>query len=148
MSQTTRSAMNWTISDIHQQLNACNFYGDHAVTSRSVADTLVLTFHQYGDLPVVMAVGEKQIIVQSALVERNEFSRPEEIDYQLLTTHKFLPLSTVAIEQINGQDWYVMFGALSRVSTIEHIIEELGELVSNTFSVIDALEPLYKFNQR
>jgi uncharacterized protein YjfI (DUF2170 family) len=139
--------MSWTITKIHQQLQACNYYLDSKVSSKHVADTLILTFHQFGDLPVVMAVGEKQILVQAALVERDEFAQPEQIDYRLLTTHKFLPLSTIAIEQINGQDWYVMFGALSQTSPIEHIIEELAELVSNTFSVIDALEPLYKFNQ-
>ena len=106
------------------------------------------TFHEYGDLPVVLVVGDKQILVEATLVERNEFENPSEIDYRLLTTHKYLPLSTIAIDNIQGQDWYVLFGALSKHSKIEVIAEELDELVSNTFSVIDALEPLYKFNQK
>lgn len=93
-----------------------------------------------------MAIGDGQILVEAALVERHEFEDPSEIDYRLLTTHKYLPLSTIGIQPIGGVDWYVIFGALSTNSKIEVIIEELQLLVRNTFHVIDTLEPLYRFN--
>jgi len=135
------------VTDIANTLKENNFFRDHSVSSTVLRESLVLTFHDYGDLPVIIVVSDKQILVEVALVERHEFDEPEKIDYQLLTTHKYLPLSTVAIEKINGIDWYVMFGALSINSKASVLVEELNELVSNTFSVIDALEPLYKFNQ-
>ena len=139
--------MSWSVNSLHRQWQQQDFYRLHNISVKVADDTLILTFHDYGDLPVVLAVGERQILVEAALVERNEFAQPSQIDYRLLTTHKYLPLSTIAIDKINGQDWYVLFGALSTHSKIEVIAEELEELVSNTFSVIDALEPLYKFNQ-
>jgi uncharacterized protein YjfI (DUF2170 family) len=138
--------MNWTSKGIHQALLDCNFYRDHSISAKFVEASLLLTFHEYGDLPVILVVGEKQILVEVALVERKEFEQPADIDYRLLNTHKYLPLSTIAIENINGDDWYVLFGALSRQSKLTVIVEELLELVGNTLSVIDALEPLYKFN--
>lgn len=138
--------MHWTLSKIDESLRQFCFYEQKNISASLVNSGLIMTFHDYGDLPVVLAVGEQQILVEVALVERNEFSHPEQIDYQLLNTHKYLPLSTVAIEKIDGQDWYVLFGSLSKQSKIEVICEELIALVSNTLSVIDALEPLYKFN--
>lgn len=138
--------MSWTLAKIDQYLQEQSFYHAHNVSAAFLEESLLLTFHAFGDLPVILAVGEKQILVEVALVERHEFANPSEIDYKLLTTHKYLPLSTIAIERINSQDWYVLFGALSIFSRGEVIAEELLELVSNTFSVIDALEPLYKFN--
>jgi uncharacterized protein YjfI (DUF2170 family) len=140
--------MSWTVRHLHEQWQAQNFYQTQNISVQAHADSLILTFHEYGDLPVVLVVGDKQILVEATLVERNEFETPSEIDYRLLTTHKYLPLSTIAIDNIQGQDWYVLFGALSKHSKIDVIAEELDELVSNTFSVIDALEPLYKFNQK
>lgn len=138
--------MHWTSNKIDQALEQSCFYTQHNISKTLVDAGIVMTFHEYGDLPVVLAAGEQQILVEVALVERNEFSEPEKIDYQLLNTHKYLPLSTIAIEKIDGQDWYVLFGSLSTQSKIEVIGEALIALVSNTFSVIDALEPLYKFN--
>lgn len=135
------------LDKLHASLSANNFFEDNQVSVKIEPDFMHLTFHQYGDLPVILVLGGHQILVEALLVERCEFSNPEQIDYQLLCTHKYLPLSTIAIEQINGIDWYVLFGALSLHSKIEVLIEELMALVNNTFDVIDALEPLYKFNQ-
>lgn len=138
--------MPWTLQQINALFKELGFYSTNNVSVELQDDCLLLNFHDHGDLPVVLALGDKQILVEVALVERSEFKHPHEIDYKLLTSHKYLPLSTVAIENINGVDWYVLFGALSTKSNIEVIAEELLELLSNTFSVIDALEPLYKFN--
>jgi len=144
--------MAWTIQQLHSEWQRQGFFAAHNISvqlpASDINPSLILTFHEYGDLPVVLGVGEQQILVEVALVERSEFANPSEIDYRLLTTHKYLPLSTVAIECIKGQDWYVLFGALSIHSKLDVVAEELQELVSNTFSVIDALEPLYKFNRQ
>ncbi|MGQ8364413.1 DUF2170 family protein [Glaciecola sp. 1036] len=140
--------MSWTIDTINQALQDSQFYQKYLVKPELRAASLLLTFESYGDLPVILAVSDKQMLIEVALVERDEFSNPAEIDYRLLTTHKYLPLSTIAIEKINGVDWYVLFGALSTDSNLELIAEELFALVQNTFSVIDALEPHYKFNKQ
>lgn len=139
--------MHTSVNEIADELSRVSFFEDHAVSHVTHENSLILTFHEHGDLPVILVVSDKQILVEVALVERHEFDAPEKIDYQLLSTHKYLPLSTIAIEKINGVDWYVMFGALSVNSKTSVLVEELIELVTNTFSVIDALEPLYKFNR-
>ncbi len=140
--------MSWSVEHIDSKLLELGFYQEHHVTPQVQNGSLLLTFCAQGDLPVVLAIGERQILMEVALVERSEFAHPEKIDYYLMTTHKYLPLSTIAIQNIAGEDWYVIFGALSTHSKIEVVIEELLELVSNTFRVIDALEPLYKFNEQ
>jgi len=138
--------MTWTTTTMKEGLEKLAFYKENRVTATTNDNSLVLTFEEFGELPVIMVVGEKQIMLEVALVERDVFKNPSEVDYKLLTTHKYLPLSTIGIESINGTDWYVLFGALSKHSTIELIAEELLMLVRNTFNVIDTLEPLYKFN--
>ncbi|WCN11090.1 YjfI family protein [Marinomonas mediterranea] len=138
--------MNWTLESIHNTFTQTGFYQSHHVSASFEESTLTLIFNEFGDLPIIMAIGDGQILVEAALVERHEFENPSEIDYRLLTTHKYLPLSTIGIQPIGGVDWYVIFGALSTNSKIEVIIEELQLLVRNTFHVIDTLEPLYRFN--
>ncbi|ADZ93193.1 DUF2170 family protein [Marinomonas mediterranea] len=138
--------MNWTLESIHNTFIQAGFYQSHRVSASFEESTLTLIFNEFGDLPIIMAIGDGQILVEAALVERHEFEDPSEIDYRLLTTHKYLPLSTIGIQPIGGVDWYVIFGALSTNSKIEVIIEELQLLVRNTFHVIDTLEPLYRFN--
>ncbi|MCB1644081.1 MAG: DUF2170 family protein [Pseudomonadales bacterium] len=138
--------MRWTLEGINTGLDHIGFYQANRVDVSMREDAMILVFSDYGDLPVALAIGESQIMVEASLVERHEFTDPSEIDYRLLSTHKYLPLSTIAIQNINGVDWYVLFGALSAYSRIEVIAEELLALVSNTFSVIDTLEPLYSFN--
>ncbi|AEF53178.1 DUF2170 family protein [Marinomonas posidonica] len=140
--------MDWTLERIHESFDERGFYDANNVSFDLESTSLLLTFHNFGELPIVIAVSDKQVLVEVALVERHEFDNPSEIDYLLLTTHKYLPLSTIAIQSINSVDWYVLFGALSTQSRIEVIIEELMQLVSNTFNVIDTLEPLYKFNAK
>ncbi|MEM0912519.1 MAG: DUF2170 family protein [Pseudomonadota bacterium] len=140
--------MQKSVKEIAADLLEVSFFDDYSVSHSIHENSLIFTFHEYGDLPVILVVSNKQVLVEVALVERHEFDEPEKIDYQLLTTHKYLPLSAIAIEKINGIDWYVMFGALSIHSKTSVLVEELNELVANTFEVIDALEPLYKFNQQ
>jgi len=140
--------MNWTLARIHSTFEEIGFYEVNNVSFDFQSSSLILTFHNFGELPIVMVVSDKQVLVEVALVERHEFDNPSEIDYLLLTTHKYLPLSTIAIQPINNVDWYVLFGALSTQSKIEVITEELMQLVSNTFNVIDTLEPLYRFNTK
>lgn len=136
-----------TLQQIHNGLMSLGFDKEHQVQFDTQNDTLLLTFSQYGDLPVVIAVSDTQILVESVLVERDEFENPSEIDLMLLKAHKYFPLSTIAIESIAGKDFYVLFGALSIASTPLIIAEELLALVKNTMNTIDALEPYYKFNK-
>lgn len=135
------------LDQLHNALTKVDFFKHNQVSVKIEPYCMRLTFHDYGDLPVVLVLGGHQILVEALLVERNEFANPAQVDYHLLCTHKYLPLSTIAIEQINGVDWYVLFGALSTHSKTEVLVEELIALVNNTFDVIDAIEPLYKFNQ-
>lgn len=140
--------MSWTLDSLNRELQKSGFFSERNVSSQQQSDSIILTFHDFGDLPLVLVVGEKQILIEAALVERHEFENPSDIDYKLLCTHKILPLSTICIENINGTDWYVLFEALSVQSKLIVVIEEVLALVANTFQVIDSLEPLYKFNQK
>lgn len=136
------------LDEILSGLLALNFENEHQVDFEKQNNTLLLTFKQYGDLPVIIAVSDTQILVESVLVERDEFETPSEIDLMLLKAHKYIPLSTIAVESISGRDFYVLFGALSISSAPQIIAEELIALVKNTMNTIDALEPYYRFNKR
>ena len=45
--------------------------------------------------------------------------------------HKLIPLSTFGISEIDGTEWYELFGSLSSRSSAEALIEEVAVLAAN-----------------
>ncbi len=78
-----------------------------------------------------LVVGEKQIIVETILFPSNAVKDTAALDAEILRTHWFVPLSTLAVSAIAGEEYYVAFGALSVDSKDEVIVEEVETLFMN-----------------
>ncbi len=101
---------------------------------------LYLTMHDYGDLPLYMAVVGRQIVVEAMLWPVSQVRDPVGFNEELLRTHKLFPLSTLGIETIDGEAVYIMFGALSSASSLADVLFEAETLADNVIRATEAYE--------
>lgn len=78
-----------------------------------------------------LVVGDNQIVVETILFPLSAVKDPAALNAQILRTHWMVPLSTLAISSIAGDEYYVAFGALSVDSKDEVIVEEVETLFAN-----------------
>lgn len=110
-----------------------------------IESSIVITMHEYGDLPVFVSVGGQQIIVESVLWSVNDVNNVPEFNTCVLRTHKYFPLSTISLEHnTDSEGYYHMFGALSATSSIENIVLELETLADNVINATDAFHSFLK----
>lgn len=132
--------MNWTLLSLFEAIGETQPVVDGEITLELVDDCIIATMNEYGDLPIVVTVSDQQMLMQSVLFPVSAIQDPVKLNEEFLRTHKYLPLSTVAIERINNQDQYVLFGALSASSTLENVMLEMMTLATNVLNVADACE--------
>jgi uncharacterized protein len=101
---------------------------------------LYLTMHDYGDLPLFMAVIGRQIVVEALLWPVSQVRDAARFNEALLRTHKLFPLSTLGIETLDGDAVYIMFGALSASSSLADVLFEIETLADNVIRATEAYE--------
>jgi len=89
-------------------------------------------------IPIFVTITETQILCISYLFTRMEIHADKEAELNrcLLELNLPMPLSAFALVD----DYYVVFGALSRGSKFESICEELVTLANNATDTLQALE--------
>ena len=142
---TMRDTTPWTPLGLYEALRVAPQAADGAMTVELIdgADpSLLLTMHDFGDLPLFLAVGGQQIVVEALLWPVAMVRDPARFNEDLLRTHKLLPLSTLGIESLaDGSDVYIMFGALSASSALAEVLFEVETLADNVIQVTEAYAP-------
>ncbi len=87
-----------------------------------------------------LALSGEQILVESLLFAKAQVKDPSALNEDILRTHHTFPLTAIAINSIDGQDYYLAFGALSIHSSAENIILELDFLFRNVEAFLEAYE--------
>jgi len=146
MGETTmRDTTLWTPLGLYEALRAAPQAADGAMTVELIEGaepSLLLTMHDFGDLPLFLAVGGQQIVVEALLWPVAMVRDPARFNEDLLRTHKLLPLSTLGIESLaDGSDAYIMFGALSASSALAEVLFEVETLADNVIQVTEAYAP-------
>ena len=75
--------------------------------------------------------GAQQMIVETPLFPLSTVKETASLNDLILRTHQLLPLTTIGIKTIGGEDYYVAFGALSVDSKDTVVIEEIETLFAN-----------------
>jgi uncharacterized protein len=101
---------------------------------------LYLTMHDYGDLPLFMAVVGRQIVVEALLWPVSQVRDAARFNEEVLRTHRLFPLSTLGIETLDGEAVYIMFGALSASSSLADVLFEIEALADNVIRATEAYE--------
>ncbi len=86
---------------------------------------------------VFVYAGEQQILVEAALFPAADVSDSAALNGLILRSHQLLPLTSICINQISGEDYYLAFGALSTDSKDGVVIEEIETLFANVNEFLD-----------
>jgi len=100
--------------------------------------TMMITMHEYGDLPVFMTVSGDQIIAESILWPASFVQDQAAFNETILRTQNYYPLSTICLGKRADEDYYLMEGTVSSVSDINDIILEVETLANNVIRVTEA----------
>lgn len=133
----------WTALALHTALAASDGVRDGAISIELIDGAepgLYLTMHDYGDLPLFMAVVGRQIVVEAMMWPVSQVRDPARFNEELLRTHRLFPLSTLGIETIDGEAVYIMFGALSAASSLPDVLFEIETLADNVIRATEAYE--------
>lgn len=87
-----------------------------------------------------LAISGEQIIVETILFSADQVKDRNALDREILSTHMLFPLSTVGISVIDGEEYYVAFGALSSQSKQQSIEIEIATLFQNVVGFLDAYD--------
>ncbi|MBE3508185.1 DUF2170 family protein [Enterobacter cloacae complex sp. I10] len=100
--------------------------------------------NEYGDLPLSIFITSQQIIIETYICPVNDIKRQADFNLFLLRNQKMLPLSSVGISQIQHDEYYVAFGALSVSSSLEDIILEITTLAANALDLAELTQEFIK----
>lgn len=130
----------WTASSLYEELLAADLLDQDSITLKRVEGLNPSIEVTYDDLErtAVMAVYGEQILISLLVCPTSDVADKVAMNEKLLKAHKYLPLSTVGITTINGQDFYELFGALSSRSLVSSVATEIMALGENYEEVVSA----------
>jgi len=100
--------------------------------------TMMITMHEYGDLPLFATVSGDQIVAEAILWHASDVKDRVTFNETILRTQRYYPLSTITLGSRANEDYYLMEGSLSSASTISDIVLEIETLASNVIRVTEA----------
>ncbi|MFD1261231.1 biofilm formation regulator BacA [Entomomonas asaccharolytica] len=146
-SNMTAAVSMWTSNKLFDALSAVELFKNGGASVELVQGTdpsLHIIMHEFGDLPVFISVVGEQIIVESILWPTDAVKDVNAFNEEVLRTHKFFPLSTIGIEKLAENDFYIMFGALSSESSLSNVMFEIEILSDNVIKATEAFEDYLK----
>lgn len=146
-SNMTAAVSMWTTNKLFDALAAIELFKNGGASIELVQGTdpsLHIIMHDFGDLPVFVSVVGEQIIVESILWPTDAVKDINQFNDEVLRTHKFFPLSTIGIERLAENDFYIMFGALSSESSLSNVMFEIEMLADNVIKATEAFEDYIK----
>lgn len=81
--------------------------------------------------------GQNQIVAETALFPASSVSDAAALNALILRSHQLVPLTTIGINNIGGDDYYVAFGSLSVDSKESVVVEEIETLFDNVTEFLD-----------
>lgn len=125
--------MVWDLSTIQASLEKQSQWAVHTEN-----DCLFITNED--GLDAYVAVSGEQIIVESILFASSAVTDHPGLNEQILKTHQVFPLTTIGISSVEGEDYYVAFGALSSQSKEASVVIEVEALFDNVAAFLDVYE--------
>lgn len=101
------------------------------------ANEQTLILRNEDNIEAFLAVAGEQILVEVLLFAQQQVKDVNALNNDILRTHKMFPLSTIGINEIDGNSYYVAFGSLSSQSKAESIVIEVATLFRNVEAFID-----------
>ena len=131
----------WTIQTMHHAIAHTSAVRDGRISLdliEGAVPSLHLKMHQFGDLSVFVAVGGEQIVVEAFLWPLAQVQDVTAFNAHVLRTHKLLPLSMIALQEVGGVTGYTMLGELDTRSSLANLMFEIDTLADNVLNVTEA----------
>ena len=137
----------WTIHSLRAALVESALIRHEELTAQvieGVEPVLLVTMHEYGDLPVYVSGGELQLTVSTILWPCDEQNDRAEFNEFLLKAQKVVPLSNFGITTIEGRDYYELMGEISSKTTLQTLVIELRTLADNAIAAASDLRDSFE----
>jgi uncharacterized protein len=125
--------MSWSL----EQLSALFAKNDNWLVSQ---ETGCICITNEDGLDAYVAVSGQQIIVESLLFGTSQVKDPGALNEEILKTHQVFPLTSVCITQVDNEEYYCAFGAISSSTDETSLLVEVETLFSNVSGFLDAYE--------
>lgn len=136
----------WTIASLKAALDQSSLVREGELTARVIegADpVLLVTMHEYGDLPIYVSISPQQIAVSVLLWPVDEQENQAEFNVFLLKAQKLVPLSNFGITTVSGRDYYELFGEIATKTTLQSLLIELRTLAENAIDAASSLRDTF-----
>lgn len=131
----------WRTGALFGELSTSDWVGSGNATVEIVdgkSPSMLITMHEYGDLPVFMTVVGDQIVAESVLWPASHVKDQATFNDTVLRTQNYYPLSTICLGKRANEDYYLMEGSLSSSASFNDILLELDTLANNVIRVTEA----------
>jgi len=127
----------WTNESVAQLVT------DKGYQTELAGDVLVISNED--DLQITLIIQDDQILSESIIAPASEITDLAVFNNEILHVHhKLFPLAGIAINQLNGSDYYVAFGAISSECTDTTLLIEIETLFDNVIDMLDVFKPHFK----
>ncbi|MEO6688150.1 MAG: YjfI family protein [Dokdonella sp.] len=134
----------WTTTALHEAL------AEHVLRERlsfvlnlerGADPTIAITLPEHGDLVIHLMASGEQLFASTPLCMGSQVDDRAAFNDACLRLNPLNPLSNLGLQQMDGEDIYVVFGELSTRSPLANIVEEIDVLARNTLQAVEALRP-------
>jgi len=132
----------WTTTSLHEALSehiARERLPIHVSLERGADPTIAIEMPEHGDLQIHLVASGEQLFVSTPLCLGATVRDRASFNDACLRLNPLNPLSNIGLQQLDGEDVYMMFGELSTRSPLVNIVEEIDVLARNTLEAAAAL---------
>ena len=131
----------WTTESLFEALRSdasADLEGVELHLVGGVDPTVSITMREHGDLALQLAVSGEQIFVSSPLCLASQVKDRNAFNEACLRLNPLNPLSNLGLQNVGGEDLYIVFGELSSRSPLPAVVEEIHVLADNTLQAAEA----------
>ena len=123
-----------TLDEIKEALEAEDY-----IVEKVDERTLRILDRLVDGIEAILVRTDTEILVQTTLLPVSAVGDPAKVNERILRTHKLIPLTTIAIEEVGGEDCYIAFGSLAAESRVEVVVKEVEFLYANLEDIAELL---------
>lgn len=131
----------WTTQSLYEALKSdasADLAGIELSLVGGVEPTVGIVMNEHGDLALQLAVSGGEIFVSAPLCLASQVKDKVAFNEACLRLNPLNPLSNLGLQNVNGEDLYIVFGELSSRSSLEAVVEEIRVLADNTLQAAEA----------
>ena len=137
----------WTVPGLRDALVESTLVREGELTAQVIEGAepvLLVTMHEYGDLPVYVSVGPLQMVVSVILWPVDEQKDQAAFNVFLLKAQKIVPLSNFGISTVDHRDYYELFGEIAAKTSLQTVLIELRTLAGNAIDAAGDLRESFE----